>query len=99
MTDDAPPIATMPRTRGRPSLYRTVLGVAVAAVLAAWLPFTVMYVNALDHRTAAVAVTWKSGHPVLTTKTSGGQTVQAAAPPSSAAQPAQTPVSVTTRSS
>ncbi|HUO71131.1 MAG TPA: hypothetical protein VMU39_10165 [Solirubrobacteraceae bacterium] len=96
MTDDAPLTSTPPRARRRSSLLRTVLGVAIAAVLAAWLPFTVMYVTALERRTAAVAVTWKSGHAVLTTKTSGGQTIQTAAP---ASQPTQTPVSVTTRSS
>ena len=95
MTNPSPTTTTSPR---RSSLYRTVLGVAVAALLAAWLPFTVMYVNALQKRVAVAAVTWKAGHPVLTTKTSGGQVVQTAAP-ASAAKPVQTAVPVTTRAS
>ena len=84
--------------RRRPSLYRTVLAVAVAALLAAWLPFSVMYVSALQKRTAVAAVTWKAGHRVVTTKTSGGQVVQTAAK-SSASKPVQTAVPVTTRTS
>ncbi len=98
MTDNASSTPRPAAVNRRRSLYRTVLGVAVAALLAAFLPFTVMYVNALDKRAAAAVVTWKSGRPVLTTKTSGGQVVQTAAPVAAAA-PTQTPVSVTTRSS
>ena len=98
MTEQPLSTSTPSPPRRRPPLYRAVLGVAIAALLAAWLPVTVMYVNALDKRAAATAVVWKSGHPVLTTKTSGGTVVQTSAP-ATAAKPAQTPVSITTRSS
>ena len=40
-------------SRRRP-LYRTVLSLAIAAVIAVWLPFTMMYVTALHNRPAAV---------------------------------------------
>ena len=41
----------------RPSLYRRVLGLGVAAIVAAWLPFSVMYISALNrHATPVVAV-------------------------------------------
>jgi hypothetical protein len=95
MTNPTPTTTTPPRRRS--SLYRTVLGVAVAALLAAWLPFSVMYVNAVQ-KSAVASVTLKAGHPVLTTKTSGGQVVQTAAP-ASAGKPVQTAVPVTTRAS
>ncbi len=98
MTDQPTSTTTPSPPRRRPSLYRTVLGVAIAALLAAALPFSVMYVNALDKRVAATAVVWKSGHPVLTTRTSGGQVVQTSAP-AGATAPTQKSVSVTTRSS
>ncbi len=57
----------------RRSLYRTVLSLAVAALVAAALPFSLMYVNAMTNR---AAVTWRSGHAVVTTRTSGGQTTR-----------------------
>ena len=98
MTDQSRTSQAPAPARRRPSLYRTVVGIAIAALLAAWLPFSVMYVTALDKRVAVAAVTWKSGHAVLTTKTSGGQTVTTSAP-AAAAKRIQTPVSVTTRSS
>ncbi len=60
----------MTKTR---SLYRTVLGLAVAAIVAATLPFSLMYVQAMTNH---AVVTWRSGHAVITTRTSGGQTTR-----------------------
>jgi cytoskeletal protein RodZ len=40
--------------RGRPSLYRTVLSLGIAAIVAAWLPFSVFYVSALNKRATTV---------------------------------------------
>ena len=76
MTDTATPTRERPR---RPSLYRTVLGVAVAALLAAWLPFAVFYVAALNKPATVATTTWKGGSRLVTTRTSGGQTVQTSA--------------------
>ena len=45
--------ARTPRRRAR-SLYRTVLSLAIAAVIAAALPFSAMYVTALHKRPANV---------------------------------------------
>jgi hypothetical protein len=90
----------LPPRRRRPSLYRTVLSIAVAALVAAWLPFSVIYVDALNKRAAAPAtvVASKSGRAVVITRTSGGQTVQTSAPATTGTPtPAQVPV--TTRAS
>jgi hypothetical protein len=63
-------------TKKRP-LYRTVLSLAVAALVAAWLPFSVLYVNALHAKPAQVAsVTFIGGKRIVTTRTSGGQTIR-----------------------
>lgn len=64
--------------RGRRPLYRMVLSLAVAALAAAWLPFTVFYVSALNHRPAAriASVTNSHGQRIVTTRTSGGQTIR-----------------------
>jgi hypothetical protein len=35
-------------------LYRTVLSVAIAAFVAAWLPFSLLYIDALTKRASAV---------------------------------------------
>ena len=67
--------------RRRPSLRRTVLSVAIAALVAAWLPFSILYISALSRHAAAVArvnpVTQgaSGGHPTpsraaVTTRTS-----------------------------
>jgi hypothetical protein len=70
--------ARAPATARRP-LYRTVLSLAVAALVAAWLPFTVFYVTALHRPPAQVAfVTNSHGQSVVTTRTSGGQTIRTA---------------------
>ncbi len=90
----------LPSRHRRPSLYRTVLSIAIAALVAAWLPFSVMYVEALNKRAAvpATVVTSKSGRPVVITRTSGGQTVQTA-PPAATGKPTQAPIPVATRPS
>lgn len=75
-------------------IYRTVLSLAIAALLAATLPFSVMYVNAMSNR---AVVTWKSGHAVVTTKTSGGQRTQLVS--TAGSKPAAHSSPVTTRSS
>ena len=69
------------RARGRRPLYRTILSLAVAALVAVWLPFTVFYVSALHHRPAAqvASVTYSHGRPVVITRTSGGQIIRASA--------------------
>ena len=79
MTDKAP--------RRRP-LYRTVLSLAVATLVAAWLPFTVFYVTAVHHKPAAQvsSVTYSHGKQIVTTRTSGGQTVGAVAGPAAGPQ-------------
>jgi hypothetical protein len=86
-----------PRRRG-PSLYRAVLSIAVAALVAAWLPFSVMYLDALNKRAAVPAslVAARSGRAVAITRTSGAQTVQTAAPVT-AAKPTRATMPVTTR--
>ena len=62
----------------RRPLYRTVLSLAVAAVVAAWLPFTVFYVTAVNHTPAAQVASPTSNHGqrIVTTRTSGGQTIR-----------------------
>jgi hypothetical protein len=61
----------------RSPLYRTVLSLAVAAFVAAWLPFTVFYVGGLRHTPVArvTSVTYGHGQRVITTRSSGGTTV------------------------
>jgi hypothetical protein len=56
-----------PRRHAR-SLYRTVLSLAIAAVVAAWLPFTVMYVTALHKRPASVTAISAPGAARSTTR-------------------------------
>jgi len=59
MTDARPSITTGPaaaaRAPKRKPLYRTVLGIAVASLVAAWLPFSVLYIGALSRHAQAVA--------------------------------------------
>jgi uncharacterized membrane protein len=84
-------------TRARRPLYRTVLSLAVAALVAVWLPFTVFYVSALHHHAAAQvsSVTYSHGRPVVITRTSGGQIIRTSAGTPGATQ-AQTLQPVTT---
>lgn len=82
-----PPTANRPTDmrsgRRRRSLYRTILGIAIAAIIAAWLPFSVLYVTAVN----------KHAQIALATK----PTAQGAT--SSSGRPAQPLASVTTRTS
>lgn len=59
--------STNPRRHARP-LYRTVLSLAIAAVVAAWLPFSVMYVTALHKRPASVTAISAPGATRSTTR-------------------------------
>lgn len=81
--DQTRSLKTPPPPRRR-SLRSTVLGVAAAATVAAWLPFTVFFVNATQHTPAAVVSvksgTTKSGQQLVTTRTSSGQLVQTTVP-------------------
>lgn len=71
-------------TAPRRSLRSTVLGVAAAALIAAWLPFTALFVSATQTvRAPIVAVkagSVKAGQRVITTRTSSGQLVQSVVP-------------------
>ena len=70
-----PPTGRVRRTRRVP-LYRTVVSLTVAVIVAAWLPFSVFYVTALNKPPQVAAVTGKVGQRVITTRTSGGQVVK-----------------------
>jgi len=87
MTDQASTNPPATRRR-RPQLYRTLLGVAVAALLAAWLPFSLLYINALTKHAVAVATAGAGARVVnvasrhathiaapITTRTSAGVTL------------------------
>jgi hypothetical protein len=87
MTDQASTNRT-PARRRRPQLYRTLLGMAVAALLAAWMPFSILYINALTKHAVAVATAGSGARVVnvtsrhathaaapITTRTSGGVTL------------------------
>lgn len=66
---ETPPHNPPARRHPRPQLYRTVLAIAVAALVAAWLPFSILYINALtNHAVAAAKVTHS-----LSAGTSSGQ--------------------------
>jgi hypothetical protein len=82
----------------RSPLYRTVLSLVVAALVAAWLPFTVFYVAALRHTPVArvTSVTYGHGQRVITTKTSGG-TVATTMPGATAGPQTHPAPAVTTR--
>jgi hypothetical protein len=54
--------------RRRRSLYRAVLSLTIAAVIAAWLPFSVMYVTALQKRPATVTAISVPGSTRSTTR-------------------------------
>lgn len=54
MTEHTSTHHAAPRRR-RPQLRRTLLGLTVAALLAAWLPFSILYINALTKHAVAVA--------------------------------------------
>jgi hypothetical protein len=69
MTDQTPPKAPPRGARRRASLYRTVLSLGIAAIVAAWLPFSVLYINALSNRVATV----KATSPIRTASAPAGQ--------------------------
>jgi hypothetical protein len=81
----------------RPSLYRRVLSLGVAAIVAAWLPFSVMYVSALNrHATPVVAVSTPhngGATRVITTASGATRVVPAGGSTASAAPAAVTPIS------
>lgn len=62
MTDRTRLTATSKRQRQPRFLYRRVLSLGVAAIVAAWLPFSVMYVNALHRPPAAVTTVTAASH-------------------------------------
>lgn len=95
MTEPAQhPIPSHDRRRGR-SLHRTVLSITVAAVMAAALPFSVFYVNAVTHPAVSSV---KAGVTVRTTSSGSRQLVASTAPASSTA-PVSSPAPIRTRTS
>jgi hypothetical protein len=97
MTDRTDSRAARKRARFS-SLYRSVLGLALAAVVAAWLPFSVFYFNALSKRVTSVpALSVPYSHATTThlvTTASGATRVVASnsASPASATAGVVTPV-------
>ncbi len=95
-----PHSAPKPPTRAataRPSLYRRVLSLGVAAVVAAWLPFSVMYITALNrHATPVIAVSTPhngGATRVVTTASGATKVVAAGSSTASTAPAAVTPIS------
>ncbi len=70
-----------PRRR-RPSLYRTVLSVAIAAIVAASIPFAALYGQALQPRPAAAitAVSGSGGTQTRIVTTASGRVVTQTVP-------------------
>jgi hypothetical protein len=77
------PTASARKAPARPPLYRTVLSIAVAALVAASLPFSVLYINALSKHAQAVANVKAAAQTASPTRT----------------EPASQPTPVTTRTS
>lgn len=104
MTEQAAPTPSARTRRRRRSVRRTVLSLAAAAVVAASLPFSALYIHGLNQHAALTAnrvvhVGTAPGHAAaVTTRASGSvastATAQAAVPGSPAA-----PTAVTTRAS
>jgi hypothetical protein len=59
------------------SLYRTILGIVVGALVAAWLPFSILYINALSRHAVAAA---KAGGAPQTAGAGGIQQNRSLAP-------------------
>ena len=103
MTDQTPPRRPAP-ARPRRSLYRTVLSLGIAAIAATWLPFSFLYINALNHRSPAVAtLTAPSATGVrttsltpVTTRVSGAPAVTGTGTPAAATGATASPSSVQT---
>jgi hypothetical protein len=69
-------------------------------VLAAWLPFSVLYLGTATLRSGAAPVTTvigKSGTRVITTRTSGGQLIRTVVPAGASAPVQTSAVPVVTR--
>ena len=105
MTEQAPPQPSARMPRRRRSVRRTVLSLAAAAIVAASLPFSALYIQALNQHAVAltaarvVHVGAAPGHAsTVTTRASGSvatsATAQAAGPGLVSA-----PTAVTTRAS
>ena len=78
MTKQAQPPVGTSGGRRRLSLFRMVLSIAVAALVAAWLPFSVLYVSAMTKHVVTVATA-----PSPATHTAGassGQTFPSVTP-------------------
>jgi hypothetical protein len=97
VTETSPTAAAAGRRRPR-SLYRRVLSLAVAALFAACLPFSIFYVGAFQQRTAMVspvAGPAGGGHTRIVTTTSGATRTTAATGTTASVQ--GSPTLVTTR--
>lgn len=106
MTEEASSKPVVRAARRRASLYRRVLSIAVAAVVAAWLPFSVLYVSALGNRAATVSAVHApragSGAPTRQVVTTASGRVVSPPPPVASvpvAQTAGTSAALATRSS
>jgi hypothetical protein len=55
MTDQPTSNAAARGGSPRPSLYRYVVSLGIAAIVATWLPFSFLYINALSQRPAAIS--------------------------------------------
>ena len=73
------------------------LSIAAAALVAAWLPFTVFYVNAIQPQPVVRVTGSTNGHGVVVTRTSAGQVVTQSGSSPAVSAPAAVPV--TSRSS
>ena len=90
--------------RRRPSLYRTVLSLGIAAVVAAWLPFSMFYITAVNQRATPVSAI-SAPHStvgktrVVTTASGATQVVSPSAStgPGSTGTRAATPIPVSTQ--
>jgi hypothetical protein len=76
-------------------VYRTVLSIAVASLVAAWLPFSIFYVTALHKQPVVLTRSGSTAH-LITTGASGGRSVQTLVPGGNAVH---TPALVITRAS
>jgi hypothetical protein len=77
MTEQAQQPVGTSGARRTTSLYRTVLSVAIAALVAAWLPFSILYIDALSKHAVAVA---KAGGATQTAGASAGPAVPSLTP-------------------
>jgi hypothetical protein len=55
MTDQLTSNAASRGGAPRPSLYRYVVSLGIAAIVATWLPFSFLYINALSRSPAAIS--------------------------------------------